>query len=153
MRTEQARPIRLQDYRPPDWVIDRVDLDIALHPTQTKVRARLAMRPHPQAATAAPLRLDGDELSLVSVAIDGKPLAAGAFSATPDSLTIAQAPQTSSRQLQSQTTGLVVLPSLVTGFFCTSIKAETTFIPSDQGTMNSSVYGAESGESCLCTIR
>jgi aminopeptidase N len=93
MRTEQARPIRLQDYRPPDWVIDRVDLDISLHPTQTQVRARLAMRPHPQAATAAPLRLDGDELSLVSVAIDGKPLVAEAFAATPDSLTIAQAPR------------------------------------------------------------
>ena len=23
MRTEQARPVRLQDYRPPDWLVDR----------------------------------------------------------------------------------------------------------------------------------
>ena len=35
MRTEQARPVRLEDYRPPDWLVDPVDLDISLHPTAT----------------------------------------------------------------------------------------------------------------------
>jgi aminopeptidase N len=39
MRTDQARPVRLQDYRPSDWLIDKVDLDIALHPSARKVRA------------------------------------------------------------------------------------------------------------------
>ena len=46
MRTEQARPVRLHDYSPPDWLVDTVELDVSLHPTATRVRARLALRPN-----------------------------------------------------------------------------------------------------------
>ncbi|MCL4712237.1 MAG: aminopeptidase N [Pseudorhodoplanes sp.] len=93
MRTEQARPVRLQDYRPPDWLIDTVSLDIALDRNATRVRAKLAVRPNPAAVAPAPLHLDGDEIKLVSLAIDGAPLTAQAYNAAPDSLTIAQPPQ------------------------------------------------------------
>ncbi|HLF24056.1 MAG TPA: aminopeptidase N, partial [Burkholderiales bacterium] len=55
MRTDVARPIRLNDYRPPDWLVETVSLDFSLHPTQTKVRATLAFKPNPQ-APAAPAR-------------------------------------------------------------------------------------------------
>jgi hypothetical protein len=41
MRTEQSPPVRLQDYRPPDWLVETVDLDVALDPKATRVRARL----------------------------------------------------------------------------------------------------------------
>src|SRR5512135_3448403 len=44
-------------------------------------------------------------------------------------MVIAHAPQTSSRQEHSHATGVVFLPSLVTGFFCMSIRAMMTFIP------------------------
>src|SRR5476649_2182096 len=88
MRTDIAHPIRLKDYRPPDWLVDTVALDFSLHPTQTKVRATLRLRPNPESASA-PLILDGDGLSLVSLKIDG---AASNYAATPDSLTISQAP-------------------------------------------------------------
>ena len=30
MRTEQSVPIRLEDYRPPDWLVETVDLDVSL---------------------------------------------------------------------------------------------------------------------------
>ena len=33
MRTDIAQPIRLKDYRPPDWLVDTVSLDIMLHAT------------------------------------------------------------------------------------------------------------------------
>jgi len=91
MRTEEHRPIRLQDYRPPDWLIETVDLDVSLHPTATTVRAKLKFKPN-NAGTPAPLVLDGEELTLKSLALDGKPLPAENFVATPDKLTIAQAP-------------------------------------------------------------
>ena len=93
MRTEQARPIRLENYRPPDWLVETVALDIALHPTRSRVRSKLKLKPNPQAASAAPLMLDGDELSLVSIKLDGKELNSDTFTATPDSLTIPQPPQ------------------------------------------------------------
>src|SRR3954463_10844615 len=67
MRTEQARPIRLEDSRPPDWLVETVELDVSLDPTATRVRATLALKPNPKAAAAAPLVLDGDGLNLVSL--------------------------------------------------------------------------------------
>ena len=92
MRTEEPRPVRLEDYRPPDWRIGTVELDVALHPTATTVRAKLSVSPN-RAAAPAPLVLDGDELTLRSIRLDGKPLRADNFVASPDRLTIAQAPQ------------------------------------------------------------
>ena len=92
MRTEQAHPVRLEDYRPPDWLVETVELDVSLHPTATKVRATLALKPNPQAAAPAPVVLDGDGLTLVSLKLDGVALPAESFVATPDSLTIAQPP-------------------------------------------------------------
>src|SRR5262245_33618627 len=93
MRTDEARPIRLQDYRAPDWLVETVELDVALHESRTRVRATLALKPNPQAEAAAPLMLDGDGIELVALRLDGKELPADAFSATPDGLTIPQPPQ------------------------------------------------------------
>ena len=92
MRTEQAVPVRLADYRPPDWLVETVDLNVSLDPTNTIVRARLKLKPNPQAPVPAPVVLDGDELRLRSIKLDGEALAADAYVATPDGLTIPQPP-------------------------------------------------------------
>ncbi len=91
MRTDVARPIRLKDYRPPDWLVQTVSLDVSLHPTQTRVRATLKLEPNPQSA-AAPLVLDGDGLTLAALKLDGSALPAESYVATPDQLTIPQPP-------------------------------------------------------------
>ncbi len=92
MRTEQARPVRLSDYRPPDWLVDTVELDVSLDPTATKVRATLALRPNPQSARARPCgarRRWARRSSRSSSTACAMP--AGSYEATPDQLTIAQA--------------------------------------------------------------
>jgi aminopeptidase N len=91
MRTKEPTPIRLKDYRPPDWLIETVHLDVSLDPTATTVRAKLKLKPN-GAGTPAPLVLDGEDLLLRALALDGKPLPGGSFRATPDRLTIAQPP-------------------------------------------------------------
>jgi aminopeptidase N len=91
MRTDIAQSIRLADYRQPDWLVDTVHLDVALHPTETRVRARLALRPNAQ-NPAAPVVLDGDGLSLISLKIDGAEAPQRSFEATGDRLTIPQPP-------------------------------------------------------------
>jgi aminopeptidase N len=93
MRTEQALPIRLQDYRPPDWVVETVALDVALDSTGTRVRATLQVKPNPKATAPAPLVLDGDGLTLVSIKLDGELLTPERYTVTPDNLTIAQPPR------------------------------------------------------------
>jgi hypothetical protein len=47
MRTEEARPVRLADYRPPDWLVETVHLDVRLDPTRSPVHATLKLRPNP----------------------------------------------------------------------------------------------------------
>ena len=91
MCTEEPRPIRLKDYRPPDWLIETVDLDVSLDPAATTVRAKLKLKPS-SGGTPAPLVLDGEALKLRSLALDGKPLPSDSFLATPERLTIAQPP-------------------------------------------------------------
>jgi aminopeptidase N len=92
MRTEEARPVRLEDYRPPDWLVETVELDVSLHATASQVRATLTLRPNGSGAPA-PLVLDGDALNLLSLKLDRVTLPPDQFVATPNRLTITQPPQ------------------------------------------------------------
>jgi aminopeptidase N len=93
MRTEEARAVRLEDYRPPDWLVETVELDVSLDPGATQVRAALTLRPNGNGAAAAPLMLDGEALNLRALKLDGAALPPEQFVATPDRLTVAQPPQ------------------------------------------------------------
>ena len=74
MKTDTPRPVLLKDYRPPSYLISHVQLDVDLHPTRTRVRARSTMRPNPAVAKPGPLKLDGELLELECIAIDGRVL-------------------------------------------------------------------------------
>jgi aminopeptidase N len=90
MKTDTA-PVRLSDYRPPDYLADKVSLDFRLAPQGTRVTARVSLRPN-EGAVGRPLVLAGDELTLVSVALDGVPLRPPRFEATGEHLTIHDVP-------------------------------------------------------------
>ncbi len=92
MRTDVAQPIRLADYRAPDYLIDRVDLDIRLDQQATRVVSRLSIRPNPKGSADADLVLDGDGLKIKRLALDGANLDINANFVTPDRLTIASPP-------------------------------------------------------------
>ena len=88
MRTDQAQPVRLADYRVPDYLIDTVVLDVHLDRHETVVRSRLAVRPNPEGRPGVPLALDGDELVLVSATLDGVRVGADTHLATPEQFTL-----------------------------------------------------------------
>src|SRR5215471_8047483 len=73
IRTEVAaapEPVRLAEYRPPAFLIDDVDLVFELGDRTTLVKSRLRIRRNPDSSDpTAALRLDGEELDLVSVAL------------------------------------------------------------------------------------
>lgn len=88
MKTETAKPVRLADYRPCDYAIETVDLDVALHPTLTKVTARLSVTRRPNTPAGVPLTLDGDGVILKQLRIDGTAVDADAYAASADALTL-----------------------------------------------------------------
>ncbi|PPD44635.1 MAG: aminopeptidase N [Methylocystis sp.] len=92
MRHPSNVPVRLVDYRPADFLVDAVDLDISLHRTAAKAVARLSLRRNPNGAPGAPLSLDGDGLTLIGVKLDGRLLGPQDYTATPDQLLLPQVP-------------------------------------------------------------
>jgi aminopeptidase N len=93
MSSKSPQPIRREDYRAPDFLVDAVDLDFDLREDGTTVRSRLTVRRNTGAGDgAAPLCLDGEELQLVSLALDGKPLDRGRYELDGERLVIREVP-------------------------------------------------------------
>ena len=73
LRDAQGQPIaiRREDYAAPAYWIDTVDLTFDLDPAKTRVLNRMQMRRNPE-VPVQPLRLDGDELNLARVLVNGQ---------------------------------------------------------------------------------
>ena len=63
--------IRREDYTAPAYWIDSVELTFDLDPAKTRVLNRMTLRRNPEVA-AQPLRLDGDDLNLARVLVNGQ---------------------------------------------------------------------------------
>jgi len=98
------QPTRLADYRPPDFLVETVDLVFDLGEAETRVASHLTVCRNPQAASSgAPLRLDGDELELVAIALDGRALAPADYRREPDgALVVAQVPDSFALDIETR---------------------------------------------------
>jgi len=92
LRDAQDQPvaIRREDYSAPAYWIDTVDLTFDLDPAKTRVLNRMRLRRNPDVAPE-PLRLDGDELNLARVLVDGQ---GASFRMEADQLVIDNLPDT-----------------------------------------------------------
>ncbi|MGD8526159.1 MAG: aminopeptidase N [Thioalkalispiraceae bacterium] len=91
VRSDSSTPrtIYLKEYQVPDFLISDVELWFELAEQDTRVRSRLQLQRNPEARNQnAPLVLDGDELELLSVRIDGQLLKAKDYQLTDETLTI-----------------------------------------------------------------
>jgi aminopeptidase N len=139
MRTETPTPIKLEDYRPVAYLVDQVDLDVSLEPHETTVISRLELRPNPDARVpGAPLELDGEQLQLTDLKLDGKPLGRGDYTLGKSRLVVPGVPDRPFRleitahcnpQDNKALTGLY----RSNGIYCTQCEAEgfrrITFFP------------------------
>ncbi|MFO0490446.1 MAG: aminopeptidase N, partial [Curvibacter sp.] len=71
MREGQATVIRREDYTAPAYLVDSVELTFDLDPSMTRVLNKMALRRNPAVAAQA-LRLDGEELNLARVLVNGQ---------------------------------------------------------------------------------
>ncbi|MEF0939798.1 aminopeptidase N [Rhizobium sp. BR 362] len=130
MRTDTGQIVHLADYRPTDFVLERVDLTFDLHPTETKVEARLIFHRREGTDIKAPLVLDGDELSLSGLLLDQVEVPVEQYEATAESLTVRDLPESTPFELTITT---VINPEANTqlmglyrtgGIYCTQCEAE-----------------------------
>ncbi|MFO7910456.1 MAG: aminopeptidase N [Halomonas sp.] len=70
----EPQPVYLNDYQPPAYRVTHAELTFDLDPSHTRVRARLSIERNPEVASATPLVLEGEKLTLEALAIDGQPL-------------------------------------------------------------------------------
>ncbi len=81
-------PVHLKDYTPPPWLVNTVHLDVDIHAQETLLTATLDCARNPVVAGEHPLRLDGEDIETLSVAIDGRVLPAAAYTLTESQLVI-----------------------------------------------------------------
>ena len=122
---------RRVDYRPPAFLVDTVELELDLDPATTTVTAKLAFRRNPGAAAehrAAPLVLDGEQQTDVTVELDGVPLPAAAWTVDAVRLTVAAPPDAGTLVVRSRIAPLrnVSLEGLYvsSNVFCTQCESE-----------------------------
>ena len=123
---QQPTAIHLADYRPPDFRIPSVTLEFDLDETVTRVRSRLEIVRDGPAGT--PLVLDGEDLALESVSVDGVPLGIDAYTVDAHGLNISDLPEQALVEIvttcrpgeNTRLEGLYVS----SGTFCTQCEAE-----------------------------
>ena len=119
MREAASKAVYLKDYTPPPYLVERVVLDIDIRADDAIAKATLSVRRNP-ASTAkdAALVLDGEDLELLSVLVDGKAIP---HQVTADALSIPNVPErftleTVSRLVPQKNTALEGLYAAKSGF-------------------------------------
>ena len=92
MRDDSEQVIYLKDYRPSPYAVERVELEVDFAPERTEVHSWLTVVPRADTQRGTPLVLDGDDLSLSSLALDGAPMALADYEASASQLTVFEPP-------------------------------------------------------------
>jgi aminopeptidase N len=128
MRTNEPKTIRLKDYREPPFLIDNVDLRIELFEDGARVHSRLDIRRNPAVEPESDLSLDGEDLVLEALSLDGEPMAADRYKIEDRHLVVRQMPDSAilgvvtwiKPQENTRLEGLYKS----SGMFCTQCEAE-----------------------------
>ncbi|RFU12091.1 aminopeptidase N [Rhodobacteraceae bacterium W635] len=87
MRDAPPQTIHLSDYTQPNWWVEAVELDFTLDPKATRVRSRIRFVRNTGLAHGD-LHLDGEDLALLTAAIDGVALSENEYQRTESVLTV-----------------------------------------------------------------
>ncbi|RUR32333.1 aminopeptidase N [Vreelandella andesensis] len=122
------QPVYLSDYQPPAYQVTHTELTFDLDPAATRVKAHLQIERHPGADAKAPLVLNGEHLTLISLAIDGNLLSEAAYQLTDEALRIADVPEafTLESEVELAPSSNTALEGLYqsNGMYCTQCEAE-----------------------------
>jgi len=93
MRDATPKTIFLKDYEPPSYLVHSIDLYIDLDDTKTLVTAKQIISRNPEVTgSSSEFFLNGENLELVSIKIEGQPLKASQYHLKSDGLTLLDVP-------------------------------------------------------------
>lgn len=93
--------IRLAEYQPPAYWVESVALTFDLDAATTRVSSRLKMRRNPEGA-GGELILDGEQLTLISVQLEGETLQPNQYQRSASKLLIPNVPETFTLQIVTE---------------------------------------------------
>lgn len=117
--------IFLKDYKSPDFSVDSIHLDFNLNDDFCRVVARSQVK---QLTKGAEMRLNGEDLTLISIKIDGQALTTSQYQVTADELIVPNVPVQFTLEIETE-----LKPQLNTaleglyksnGIFCTQCEAQ-----------------------------
>jgi aminopeptidase N len=91
MRTDSPQTIYRKDYTPPSYLVDTVELGFDLDPAQTVVANRITLRHNPD-SKSRDLVLNGEDIELVAIRMNGQALKPNQYIVANNTLTIRKAP-------------------------------------------------------------
>jgi len=78
----------IENYSPPDFLIDKLELTFMLEPTKTIVKSKISLRKNPAIKNVQELKLDGEGLTLLDCKLNTADLAADKYTLLENSLII-----------------------------------------------------------------
>jgi aminopeptidase N len=91
MKTDAPKIVKLNEYKKPNYMVQTIDLVVHLENTETLIQSKMKIKKNAD-AEMGPLVLNGEELKLKSIAVNGKKLSDSDYSLEGELLTINDAP-------------------------------------------------------------
>jgi aminopeptidase N len=101
MKDETPITVHRGDYIPPVFAVESIELHFELAGEETKVHATSQFRRRDGESTAAPLVLDGQDMKLLRLAIDGQELSESEYTIGPETLQIDNVPNAFTLEITS----------------------------------------------------
>ena len=102
IQRESPQPIFLRDYKSPDYLIDSVDLDFDLGEEAVRVLSRLSIRRDASQSHSVPLVLDGEELVLQCLRLNGRILSTSEYCLEEKTLRIDEVPDSFVLEIETE---------------------------------------------------
>ncbi len=96
------KTVYAKDYKKPEYLIDSVDMTFDLGMEKTAIAAQMRVRRAPETPEHAPMRLDGEELVLKSVAVNGTLLTERDYALSDEGMILRDPPESFTLSIETE---------------------------------------------------
>ena len=101
MKTDAPKVIKLSEYEKPWYLVETIDLVVHLDDTKTLVQSKMKIKKNTE-DTKSPLILNGEELKLLSVKLNGEPVTKYVHNTETHTLTLVDLPESFTLEIENE---------------------------------------------------